>query len=149
MKLTKKQAKELSIKKWEYIVSNNGDCEGLLDKYPELKNLRADCGYCEKYWKAFGGCGGRCPLNLKGITCSDEPHPWIEWVNNPTKANAQKVLALIRSMAFLNYWWISKKIKYLPYFLRKFYWIKLYYYNKKKHPDGDFTLEDYINYAKK
>ena len=50
---------------------------------------------------------------------------------------------------FLDYWWISKRIKYLPYWLREFYWTRLYYYNKRQYPDGDFTLELYISYAKK
>jgi hypothetical protein len=49
---------------------------------------------------------------------------------------------------FLDYWWITKKIKKCPYFIRKFYWTRLYYYNKRKHPEGDFTLELYISYAK-
>lgn len=50
---------------------------------------------------------------------------------------------------FLDYWWVTKKIRKCPYFIREFYWIRLYYYNKRKYPDGDFTLGDYINYANK
>lgn len=92
MKLTKKQAKELSIKKWEYIVGNKGNSNGLTDKYPELKELAAECGYCEK---SPLDCEG-CPLNLKGIVCTNKSHPWAKWSYNRTIANAQKVLDLIR-----------------------------------------------------
>lgn len=46
------------------------------------------------------------------------------------------------------YYWIDNIVKKLPYFLREFYWTRLYYYNKKKWPDGDFTLGLYIDYAK-
>lgn len=99
MKLTKKQAKELSIKKWEYIVNNNGIPAGLLDKYPELNELICYCGYCEKYELENHECGN-CPLFIKvdGINhnCYADIHPWHKWYNNPTKTNAQKVLDLIK-----------------------------------------------------
>lgn len=93
MELTKKKAKELSIKKWEYIVSNEGSSKGLTDKYPELENLDAECGYCEKYNNVCNGC----PLRLNNkFPCGNPLHPWKKWSSNPTKANAQKVLNLIR-----------------------------------------------------
>jgi hypothetical protein len=97
MKLTKEQAKELSIKKWEYIVGNNGNWKGLVKKYPELANLLAQCGYCEKYLRK--DCEN-CPLliQIDGINCScyDGSHPHSKWAIKRTKLNAQKVLDLIR-----------------------------------------------------
>lgn len=98
MKLTKKKAKELSILKWEYIVSNKRSDEGLIDKCPELKELKAHCGYCAKY--SNGNCKN-CPINLGlndgyGSACMKERHPYNKWWEMNTKANAQKVLDLIR-----------------------------------------------------
>ena len=91
MKLSKKKAKELSLKKWEYIVKNNGLSEGLLDKYPELIYLEANCGFCEKYEDC-----PICPLALPGdIYCSSPSHPFRAWSCNPNKENAQAVLDLI------------------------------------------------------
>jgi hypothetical protein len=65
-KLTLKEAIDLSIKKWEWIVSHNGkmDTTELLKDIPELKlktNLGdAYCGLC-KYFDNSGDCHG-CPL---------------------------------------------------------------------------------------
>jgi len=68
MKLTKKQAKDLSIKKWEYIIKNNGDGFGLLIEIPELNKLKYNCGFCEKYIYSTGGqliyCR-KCPIRPK------------------------------------------------------------------------------------
>jgi len=90
MKLTKKQAKELSVKKWEYIVNNDGRDYGLLKKYPELDNLQSSCGYCEKYL-----CDD-CPINNGFLSgCVSKNHPYYKWTKNYTKANAQRMLNLI------------------------------------------------------
>ena len=93
MRLTKKQAKELSIKKWEYIVGNDGrqDINGLIDKHPELEHLEAHCGYCEKYHDNLE----KCPIFLNSC-CGGRSHPWNIWSDNHTEANAQKVLDLIK-----------------------------------------------------
>ena len=102
MKLTKKKAKELSIKKWEYIVGNNGSEVRLLDTLPELDGLNDDCGYCEKY-KTPGKmylCT-KCPINFGlhdtyGCSCLIKPHPFLTWNRLKSKANAQRVLDLIK-----------------------------------------------------
>lgn len=88
MKLTKAQAKELSIKKWEYIVNNKGENNGLIKALPELKDFPANCGYCEKYPPTCRGC----PISY----CLDGLHPYKKWSKRRTKANAQKVLDLIK-----------------------------------------------------
>lgn len=115
-KLTKEKAKEISIKKWEWVVDN----EGIDDKYdedtdtftdvstalPELKDLTFTCGYCELYHKEIRGvqnCKG-CPINIpkedydsKGSNgCSQDKHPWTQWNNNECVETAQAVLDLIR-----------------------------------------------------
>ena len=108
-KLTKKKAKEWCIKKWEYIVANNGSEEGLLDKYPELNEFEAECAYCELYLRKDNMCD-KCPLNYVSTTvkrpvkykevridCYDHKHPYKKWLNHQTKRNAQKVLDLIKN----------------------------------------------------
>jgi len=90
MKLTKYQAKDFSIKKWNYIVSH-GTTEGLIMKYPELIKLRAYCGYCEKY-----ECCEECPINCNLLSgCMDSEHPYAVWHKHRTKENVQRVLNLI------------------------------------------------------
>ena len=95
MKLTKKQAKELSIKKWEYIVGNNGKEDGLIKACPELEKLIAHCGYCEIYIAC-----DKCPIYFKKgefrYGCGSELHPWDKWSCYHTKSNAQRVLDLIK-----------------------------------------------------
>ncbi len=97
MKLTKKEAKRLSILKWEFIIANGGSYEK--DELPtELLNIRSYCGFCEKYNKpkANGtyGCG-KCPLIVDAYTCFDTGHPFSVWDYEQTVENAQAMLDLI------------------------------------------------------
>lgn len=94
MILTKKEAKRLSILKWEFIVSNGGDYV-FWDELPiEVQPLIAECGYCEKYHHVQ--CH-RCPLNISDIGCCKiNEHPFSIWLNDPTPDTAQAVLDLIK-----------------------------------------------------
>lgn len=96
MELTKKKAIELSIKKWEWIVENDGSEDFLLDEIPELNDLSANCGLCEKYWKNDAFCR-KCPIN-KDHDCYDKKHLFHIWLYDKTKKNAQKVLDLIKAI---------------------------------------------------
>lgn len=96
--MTKREAYKLSLKKWQYIVKNDGDDSDLLFCYPELRNIRAACGYCQKYLMLLN-CKG-CPLNIINngfyeAGCHQAGHPYNDWIEDPTKENAQKVLDLI------------------------------------------------------
>ncbi len=101
MELTRKKAKELSIKKWEFIVKHNGSEFKfiLVKEIPELKDLEAKCGYCEKYFDNKH-CN-YCPIKPKGfkgsIGCLDNQHPYDKWDKDRTTKNAQAVLDLIRN----------------------------------------------------
>ncbi len=108
MELTKKQAKEFSIKKWEYIVKNNGNSNDLVTNIPELKVLNNQCGYCQKYVdtisRTLNDCA-ECPIRPKikdyddydFLGCSQFSHPYNVWGKNPTKENAQLLLDLIKN----------------------------------------------------
>ena len=70
MKLTKKKAKELCIRKWECIVDNNGihNNKKLISVIPEIKSYPWLCAYCELYLDTesakFDYCF-ECPLRMK------------------------------------------------------------------------------------
>ena len=53
---------------------------------------------------------------------------------------------LIRYRFFM---FITGLVRKLPYRFRIEYWTMLYFYNKKKDPEGDFTLDLYQSYAGK
>ena len=46
------------------------------------------------------------------------------------------------------FWEITFFIMEMPYFIRWIYWTLLFYYNKSKYPQGNFTLKLYRSYAK-
>ncbi len=69
--MTKKElAKELCIKKWEFIISNNGICDldKLIKNVPELKKSEYKCPYCDLYRltqsKTLHLCA-KCPIRPK------------------------------------------------------------------------------------
>jgi hypothetical protein len=107
MKLTKKRAKELCIKKWEYIVKMGGKYNfiELEEAIPQLIGFRFFCAYCELYFfksnKQLHYCA-KCPLviithdyNFDEGGCCQKNHPYELWQKNPSKETAQAVLDLI------------------------------------------------------
>jgi hypothetical protein len=111
---TVKQAVELSIKKWKYIVKNNGSSKGLINKYPEFNIIQNTCGLCELCNRMNNECSytvetfndTECPLTINGMTCGQEAfgeeknHPWLDWYENRTKTNAERVLKLIQAIKY-------------------------------------------------
>jgi hypothetical protein len=88
MKLQK--AIYLSVKKWKWIVDNNGSNNGLIVAMPELKNFSNNCAMCEyKNPKNFNGCI-KCLLSS---VCDNE---YQNWAHNKNKENAIKVLEAIK-----------------------------------------------------
>lgn len=104
--MTKKEAKRLSVLKWQYIVDNDGIEYGVHFKVEGLLGLQSNCGLCDKYQdtasKSLKYCA-KCPIRLKvkdyssiGNTgCWQDSHPYKIWSYNATKENAQAVLDLI------------------------------------------------------
>ncbi len=100
--MTHKEAKRLSILKWERLAK--GDPFDEVRQMPELVNLIHSCGYCEKYHNnGLSTCQG-CPLNLHGdkkriddASCAISGHPYNNWMESKTKEDAQIVLDLIKS----------------------------------------------------
>lgn len=97
--MTLQEAKRLAIKKWEWIVGNDGACDWrkLEADIPEISIFYGNCSYCHLF--GANNCKS-CPLNLNGITCKKtySEHPFRIYADNKTKQNAQKVLNLIKSI---------------------------------------------------
>ena len=94
--MTKKQAKKLCIKKFEWIVNNNGvwDYNKIMHDIPGLEKLTNSCGYCELYFRIDCEI---CPLYIKDVgPCMREEHPYNIWSRHKTKKHAQEVLDLIK-----------------------------------------------------
>jgi hypothetical protein len=103
MKLSRKQAFELSIKKWEALARG----EDVPDEILDLQLLNG-CGLCEKYYHTnsneLSKCA-KCPIrpdledydDINIVGCDQNNHPWIVWSYHRTPENAQKVLDLIKS----------------------------------------------------
>lgn len=96
--MTQQEAKEWAVKKWQYIVDNDGSSYGLLRAHPELRDFSNNCSYCQMYIENSMStiCTG-CPLLLNDLRCTYVGHPYLDWVKDSTKENAQKVLDLILS----------------------------------------------------
>ena len=91
MEITKKKAKELSIKKWTYITNNDGLIdEGLYRAVPEIRKLNYSCGLCEIY------VCKNCPIYIDGNSCADVGHPWYVWEKDQSRESAQVLLDLIK-----------------------------------------------------
>ncbi len=100
--LSFKRAKKLSLMKWGHIVKNEGKWERWMHPIPVLAKLQNQCGFCEKYLtffkenSPFATCG-KCPLQVNGMGCDGNQHPYRMWHSNSTKKNALAVLQLIRN----------------------------------------------------
>ena len=96
--MTIEEAKIWAIKKWEYIIDNNGSESGLINKYPELEIFVSECSYCELFYDAGANSCVGCPLVIKGnIKCWQSPHPFENYLNCYSKETAQAVLDLIKN----------------------------------------------------
>lgn len=94
--MTKEEAIELSIFKWELIVEYNGLSLGNVWYHPALANLKHSCGLCEKY--RVGLDCGSCPFIIDGKRCTDTDHPWENWYENNSRENAKIVLDELKKL---------------------------------------------------
>jgi|WetSurMetagenome_2_1015567.scaffolds.fasta_scaffold1299640_1 hypothetical protein len=103
MKLTRKQAFELSIRKWEALSNGNSIPKDII-----ARGLKCNCGLCEKYREtsslSLNYCA-KCPIrpkvteydNRHNVGCNQHIHPWRQWANTGYPSQAQKVLNFIIS----------------------------------------------------
>ena len=88
--LSLKEAKKLSIIKWEAHVRAGGYEENLPR---ELDDLWGDCGFCERW--------GECKFcefgNAAGV-CTEDNSLYYIWFFNSSIQNAQNILEIIKSI---------------------------------------------------
>ena len=75
-----KEVYERAVEKWKWAVRNNGKINTI------------DCAYCELF--DYNYCVG-CPLNVSGVSCLKEGHPFCNWTEDECPEAAQAVLDLI------------------------------------------------------
>lgn len=87
MELTLEKAKELSEKKWQVIVDNNGVDRNILEFMPELVNMNNKCAMCQF---VITQNGLSCPNCIYFFTACDSPYRG--WIRNRCKDTAKVVL---------------------------------------------------------
>lgn len=89
-KITLKEALDLSILKWEWIIDRNGYTQGergksIYDIYPEIAELENGCGLCELYIDFNNETCKGCPLDFinnkdkEWAGCEKKGHPYRAW----------------------------------------------------------------------
>lgn len=91
--ITLDEAKDLSEKKWQYIVDNNGSSESLFRSLPEFVRYRNYCSMCEYSVQENNG-DVMCDSCLYTNICDDL---YGKWVSNRTKETALVVLEAIKA----------------------------------------------------
>ncbi len=92
--MKKAEAKKWCIKKWEYIVNNEGHLNELYKAIPELNNFESGCAYCELYNATNSAvflCCARCPIrpklkdydDMEYCGCLQKIHPFDKWSDIP------------------------------------------------------------------
>lgn len=124
--MTKEEAKELSIKKWQYVLDhfdeieeNNRTLEDIThdaERKYGLSNLTFDCPYCELFIKKIKDNFGRifldykesckgCPISLpedypnvdKMLHCAHPDHEWCIMDETQTRESVEDLLNLIKN----------------------------------------------------
>ena len=96
------KAKELTVMKWNWIVSNNGisDISSMISKIPELGVTKTKCGLCDLFWLQEDACKN-CPLLIEKTdattNCKSAHHPYRKWLDNKNTKTARKMLRYVNA----------------------------------------------------
>jgi hypothetical protein len=99
-----KEAKQLSILKWELIVANDGKMMHRFRFPKEIQELKALCGFCHYQCErkdVFSICDGCKFMEANNASCVDdysENDIYTTWRMRTTKENAEAVLNLIKNI---------------------------------------------------
>lgn len=83
--ITFKEAKDLSLKKWEYLKDHTDKMDEITEIVPELADLSQDCGMCVFFLtqhdynlsrSSLNGCYTICPVAINGEDCLGDHHPF-------------------------------------------------------------------------
>jgi len=104
-RLSLAKAKALSIIKWKIILRNNGGITGVYS-HPELRNLKHNCGFCERWLSPiqnFGESGCDCAkcefAKAMGSQCNEEDNVnnlFDQWGNE--RGGTEKALELTQQI---------------------------------------------------
>lgn len=102
--LSFEEAKRLSIIKWEAIVKNKGSYdERFLNNIPEIRDINAHCGFCERYDSKLGNYHVKCSSceygNIAG-NCYSSESLFMKYHNESYNrlSNAKKILKVIKQL---------------------------------------------------
>ena len=63
----------------------------------KIIQFRHSCAWCNIYKYLNGKCKKKCPLVIIDECCKTKiDHPYDEWIKNPCRTNAEKVLSLCK-----------------------------------------------------
>lgn len=125
--LSRKEAINYSIKKWEYLgqlshlmLKNYSNI--VIARYPLFEHFPSHCAMCKKYDREVWEPGittdrcEKCPMFIKwGFNCYHPASFINDWNKNKTKYNAQIIVSELKSIKNpLRFWWnykFKKQIK--------------------------------------
>jgi hypothetical protein len=95
-----KEAKKLSILKWEYLAKHPKHPTGvhfeLINQYPQLATIRAACGFCSYYRDYLNLTCTQCPL----YRCTRDDHPYFKYAQASSfeekREAAEELLKMIK-----------------------------------------------------
>ncbi len=91
MKLTKKQAIDLSIELWECLAKTGNGSKASWPRWKEFGSIDADCFLCEYNGKKHDSYGvricTRCPYYKNYGHCWERESPFMMWGGDDKKAN--------------------------------------------------------------
>lgn len=121
MNLTRKEAIDYTIKKWEYLAQLShlmlmNYSNIVIAKYPLFEYYPSYSALCRKYDREIWEPGmttnrcEKCPLFIKwGYNCYDDRSPISKWNEIKTKYNAEIIVSELKSVRNpLKFWWIYK-----------------------------------------
>jgi NMD protein affecting ribosome stability and mRNA decay len=100
MKLSLKEAKRLSIIKWEFIIKNGYPKD---HEFPdELAGLSCHCDFCERSGYGIGNMNvelcNKCEFGKIAGRCPDEKSLLSRWAEKESPRLAKKILNLLKSI---------------------------------------------------
>ena len=97
MKLTKKEAIELTLKMWRDLAETGKGKGAWFKRYPEYKGIYLGCFLCEfgtRKRPAGSSCCIHCPYSEKFYACMTWDSPYFKWTDAPTPKTRKEYAAL-------------------------------------------------------
>lgn len=100
MKITFDEAKELSLKKWKFLMENpDKSIEDAIREFPVIEYLHGKCGFCELSLRGHSPKCNLCPIGTKTTepgSCIPEFEGWASGDAETKKECATKIYYKIK-----------------------------------------------------